>query len=266
MSVTHESIHSPTPPAAISGDGPLTDDDLLLALKALTPGVRIEDAIAQLGIAAYSVSFAKIAAPRLRAAREHAGRNPVGAGLGHLVVSVLQKAVVDTAATFDQTGEGSSSLPTALNMVCRHLKASPRSSERTAALALVAEIRRDAIENKTPELEYVRYLRNKWAAHSSMDISVDPWEPGKSVDFAKLELALQQMQKHFVELASLTEQVTALQGLEREGRRVDENTVRMGLDWEGFSRQALFLMGNHAENCATLLLDRIAPDLMRAEQ
>lgn len=264
-SVTPE-LNQPETPAAATGEGgPLTDEELLKALNALTPGERIEDTIAQLGLAAYSVSFAKIAAPRLDAAQKQAGSNPVGAGLKHLVVSVLQKAVVDVAATFDQTGDGSSSLSTALNMVCRHLKASPSSSERTAALKLVAGIRREAIESKTPEIEYVRYLRNKWAAHSSMDLSVDPWKPGKSVDFAKLEAALQQMQRHFVELASLIGQVTALEGLEREGRRVDENTVRMGLDWDGFGGQALHIMGSHGENSANSLMDRIEPGLTPAE-
>lgn len=236
-------------------DGPLTDDALRQALNALSPGIRIEDAIAQLGLALYSVAFAKTAVPRLETARDKVGKNPVGAGLDHLVASILQKAVLDTAATFDQTGEGSSSLATALNLITRHLKASPSSPECSAARDLVTEIRHDAIERKTPELEYVRYLRNKWAAHVSMDGAVDSWEPGKSINFTMLESALHQMQAHFHELATLIEQVTALEALEHDGRRLDENTYRVGLAWEGFSSQTSFVMGSHGENSANLLLE-----------
>lgn len=260
--MTFDSTQPANVPEQAGADGPLTDDALRQALDALSPGIRIEDAIGQLGLAAYSVAFARIAAPRLKTVRDQVGMNPVGAGLDHLIASILQKAVVDTAATFDQAGEGSSSLATALNLITRHLKSSPPSSERSAALALVQGIRHKAIESKTPELEYVRYLRNKWAAHVTLDRSVDSWEPGKSLDLAKLESALSQMQTHFHEVAILIKQVTALHNLERDGRRLDENTIRFGIDWEGFSSQALILMGSHGENSASRLLERIEPGLM----
>lgn len=266
---TQPAASDPTQPTTLSedaaADGPLTDDALRLALDELSPGIRIEETIAQLGLAAYSVAFARIAAPRLQIARDQIGKQPAGAGLDHLVASILQKAVLDTAAMIDQTGEGSSSLATALNLLTRHLKASPPSSERRAALALVQGIRHSAIENKTPELEYVRYLRNKWAAHVTLDRSVDPWEPGKSLDFAKLETALQQMQSHFHEMATLIQQVTALEALEHDGRKLSENSYRVGIAWEGFSSQALFLMGSHGENSARCLLERLEPGLTADE-
>ncbi|PTT69230.1 hypothetical protein [Arthrobacter sp. HMWF013] len=262
---THEAPEAATTLTTPGGVEPLDDEQLKAKLDALPPGVRIENAIAQLGHAAYSVSFAKVAAPRLRDASDRVGHNPVGAGLDHLVVSVLQKAVVDTASLFDQTGAGSNSLYRALDVVRTQLKDSPPSPERDAAIDLVNEIQDVGIQNKTPELKYVRHMRNKWAAHSSMDISVDPWGPGKSVDFGMLELAIRQMQHHFIELVILIQQVPALEGMEREGRRIDEKTVRMGIDWDGFGRQALAIMGGHAENSARLLLDRIEPELMQSE-
>lgn len=244
---------------------PLTDEAIRDALASLPPGIRIEETIAQLGLAAYSVAFAKIAAPRLEAFSEQVGKNPVGAGLNHLMISILQKAVLDSAATFDQTGEGTSSLATALNLITRRLKASPSTPERNAALALAGGIRERAIQNRTPELDYVRYMRNKWAAHVTYDRAVDQWEPGTSVDFDKLETALQQMQTHFLELTTLIEQVGVLEGLERDGRQLDQNTYRIGLGWEGFSSQALAIMGSHGENSARLLLETIEPGLKSVE-
>lgn len=240
---------------------PLTDEALRHALALLPPGIRIEEAIAQLGIAAYSVAFAKTASPRLQAVSEQIGKNPVAAGLNHLLNSILQKAVLDTAATFDQTGEGTSSLATALNLITRRLKASPSTPERKAALALADGIRKRAVQNRTPELEYVRYMRNKWAAHVTYDLVVDQWEPGASIDFRMLDTALQQMQIHFQELATLTEQVSALEGLEHDGRLLDNDTYRFGLGWEGFSSKALLIMASHGENSAKLLLGRIEPEL-----
>lgn len=266
VSGTDEAPKAATTLEVSDGVEPYDKEQLQKALDELPPGLRIENAIAQLAEAAHSVSFAKIAAPRLLAVSRQAGNNPLSAGLDHLVVSVLQKAVVDTASLFDQTGDGSNSLHNALAMVRRQLKASPKSPERDAALALVTEIQQGGIDNKTPELRYVQYMRNKWAAHSSMDIFVDPWKPGKSVDFDKLELAVQQMQNHFVELAILIQRVPALEGMERESRRIDEDTVRMGLAWHGFGRQAVTMMGDLAENSARLLMDRIEPALLPEER
>lgn len=161
-------------------------------------------------------------------------------------------------------GPGTNSLSTALNLIGRHLKGSAQSRERKAALSLVSDIRKRAIQNRTPELDYVRYLRNKWAAHSTMDRAVDPWEAGKSVDFAKLENGLEQMRQHFHELATLVAMVKSLGHLEDDGRRLTDTSYRMGLAWDGFSHIASQVMTPVGEDAAKQLMDRIEPALMAA--
>lgn len=252
-----EPIQNSDPLEVTTADAPLAREELREALDALPPGERIENVLAQLSLAARSVAFARVAAPRLQVLEGQRGNTPVASGLNHLIISVLRAAVLDTAAMIDQTGEGSNSIPTVLNILKRKLKDSPPSAERRAALDLVLEIRTTSIETRTPELDYVRYLRNKWAAHSTLDRSVDPWEPGKIVDFTKLESALEQMQAHFLDLARLAGQVTALQSLEADGRKTGENTIRIGLGWEGFGSDAVSFMGELGENSAGQLLDRI---------
>ncbi|WMY79419.1 hypothetical protein [Citricoccus sp. I39-566] len=199
----------------------------------------------------------------------------------------MQKAVLDIASIFDQTGEGSSSLPTALDLITRHLKSSTSGSlqERLAARDLVNQIRQDAIQNKSSEVEYVRYVRNKWAAHTSMDIHVDTWEDGKIIDFDKLEAALDQLRQHFLDLASLTTLVESVKDWAHDARRVDEKvdidvtqlsdpelaklardgrvtpqaTYKIGLDWEGALSWPVDFMGSIGKSAAQHLLERILP-------
>lgn len=240
---------------------PLSSEALRQALDALAPGVRIDEVLAQMGLAFYSLGFARAAAPRLRKVENQLQGQARGA-VKHLITCILQKVVIDAASTFDETGPGAMSLATALNLINRHLKISPGSPERAAALSLIREIRENALTKKSEELEYIRYLRNKWAAHATMDRAVDPWEDGKTIDFGKLEGGLEQMRQHFHSLATLIEMVTVLDHLEQDGRRIDESSVRMGLAWEGFSLIASPLMSSMGESAASELLDRVEPALI----
>ena len=242
--------------------GPLQGEDLHAALNALTAGERIDEVLAQLALASYSLGFARTAGPRLREAAERMNQGPTRSAVEHMVTCIVQKAVIDAFSTFDQTGEGTNSLNTALNVIKRHLDGDSPSRERDAALALVREIRSHAFEERTPKLVYVRYMRHKWAAHSTMDRSVDAWDDGKTVDFTKMEAGLEQMRLHFYELATLISMVPALQPLEGAGRRTDANRVRIGLGWEGFGQVASGLMTSLGDTAASQLLDTIEPALI----
>lgn len=237
---------------------PLSDDELRNALSQIHVGQRIEDAFAWYLHAGISLGFARTAAPVLRA-QAQALHGPISSALEHLAISLVQKAVLDASATYDQAGEGSSSLANALDLITRLLK-SPQtgsSGDRQAARRLVDELRQSVIVQKSPEWQAIRYWRNKWAGHRSVDAQVDPWAWDNPVSFGTIETGLEQMRVAFNEFAVLLTQLPALAGLHDEARRVDDSTIRMGISLEGTTSWSLSAVTAIGEEQAQVLLDRM---------
>lgn len=226
-------------------------------------GERLEDAFSAYLLACISLGFAQTAVPQLRQRSADIGHHPLASALDHLAISIAQKAVLDAAATYDQAGKGSSSLANALDLITRCLKdpAFGSAADRSAARQLVTEIRDSVITTKSPEMSAVRYWRNKWAGHRTIDPQVDPWAWENPIDFAVIKKGLDQMRAALREFALLLTQLPQLAFLQADARRVDDNTVRMGISLDGTTSWPIDSVLALGESQAQEFLDRTLPYL-----
>lgn len=88
-------------------------------------------------------------------------------------------------------------------------------------------------------LKYVRHLGNKWAAHASLDRTVDGWAGAdKSVDFRIVEDALARMVNAFQDLSVLMPMSKDLMDIEARANSPQEQpdgtvVVEMKVAWSG---------------------------------
>lgn len=242
--------------------GPLEDEALGMAIREIPIGKRLEEALARQLLACTSLGFARTAVPPLLG-RAAAARGPLSLALDHLAVSLTQKAVLDAAATYDQAGEGASSLANGLDLITRFLRDSGSLSrgDRGAARKLVDEIRSSAISQKSDELRSVQFWRNKWAGHRTVDAQIDPWAWDHPVDFGTVETALEQMQQAFHEFGVLLTQLPELARLHADAMRVNDKTIRMGLSLDGAASWPVDYMLSIGDQQAQEFLDRALPAL-----
>lgn len=191
--------------------------------------------------AVYSFYFAKRACPALdEFATGNAG--PLEMGVREVRNSLLKGAVIGVAATIDVTSGRTRSLPDALNALETDLhnrKSQQPDDEIIAALELLAYIRRQTNANEVGSLKYVRHLRNKWAGHSSLDLTVDGWAGAdRGVDFSIIEDALARMVNAFQDLSELVPMSKDLMDIEAQvtpPREQPDGTVvvEMKAAWSG---------------------------------
>lgn len=255
--------HKPTaaPPAL----APLQGAGLRQALDQIPVGMRLQEAFSCYLLACISLGFAQTAVPPLRHRAAEIGNHPLAAATNHLSVSLAQKAVLDAAATYDQAGEGSSSLANAITLISSHLRSSSSGStaDREAAQRLANEIRNSVIIQKSPEIKVVQYWRNKWAGHRAVDPQVDPWAWDNPLKFSTIEAGLEQMRTAFHEFALLLEQVPELASLQGRAQRIDDRTLRMGISLEGTSFWPIEATISIGAAQAQAFLDRTLPVLTR---
>lgn len=243
---------------------PLDDEALSMAIREIPIGKRLEEALAQQLLACTSLGFARTAVPALRGRAAEIARGPLSMALEHLAVSLTQKAVLDAAATYDKAGEGASSLANALDLITRFLRESSSSvspGDRDAARKLVDGIRLSAILQRSAELESLRFWRNKWAGHRTVDAQVDPWAGDHPVDFGTIQVALEQMRAAFHEFGLLLTQLPELARLHPDAMRVDDKTTLIGLSLDGAAAWPVDLMMSIGDQQAQLFLDRSLPTL-----
>lgn len=248
-----------TAPAA----SPLEGTELEQALGQVSVGRRVEEAFSCYLLACVSLGFAQTAVPPLRQRSAEIGHHPLSAAVEHVAVSIAQKAVLDAAATYDQAGEGASSLANALTLITRHLKSSTSGSaaDRKAAQQLVNDIRDSVITQKSPEIKAIQYWRNKWAGHRTVDPQVDPWSWDNPVNFSIIATGLEQTRTAFHEFALLLTQFPELASLQAEAQRIDDATFRMGISLKGAASWPIELTLQIGEAQAQEFLDRTLPVL-----
>jgi hypothetical protein len=163
-------------------------------------------------------------------------------GVREMRNSLLKGAVIGVAATIDVTSGRTRSLPDALNALETDLhnrKSQQPDDEIIAALELLAYIRRQTNANEVGSLKYVRHLRNKWAGHSSLDLTVDGWAGAdRGVDFSIIEDALARMVNAFQDLSELVPMSKDLMDIEAQvtpPREQPDGTVvvEMKAAWSG---------------------------------
>lgn len=242
---------------------PLDDEALLKAIGEIPIGKRLEKAFAQQLLACTSLGFAQTAVPALRERAAEIAGGPLSSALDHLAVSLTQKAVLDAAATYDKAGEGASSLANALDLITRFLKESSSVSkgDREAARKLVDGIRLSAISQRSAELKSLRFWRNKWAGHRTVDAQVDPWAGDHPVDFGTIQVALEQMRAAFHEFGLLLNELPELARLHPDAMRIDDRTTLIGLSLDGAAAWPVELMMSIGERQAQFFLDRALPTL-----
>ncbi|NRD62999.1 hypothetical protein HRD49_14715 [Corallococcus exiguus] len=248
----------------ISGP-PLTNADLDSLVGAISPESRVDQALANmLWGAVYLYYFAKRAHPRL--AVMAAERSVLRSAIRVVDTSLVKQAVIGIASTIDLTTGRTSSLPHALDALEAELNirlSKAFDTETAAAVELIQHIRGETNADTVLSLKYVRYFRNKWAGHSSLDRSVDSWAGADTtLNFSLLEDALVRMVNAFQNLGTLAPMSRELRDIEARGHAAEVQSdgtqrVRMAISWNGAAAMAL-VMREAAQKAAEAFLDQLA--------
>lgn len=246
-------------------DTPLTNPQLDSLVGAIAPESRVDQALVNmLSGAVYLYYFAKRAHPRL--AVMAAERGVLGPAIWVVDTSLVKQAVIGIASTIDLTTGRTSSLPHALDALEAELNtrlSKAFDTETEAAVELIQHIRGATNADTVLSLKYVRYLRNKWAGHSSLDRSVDSWAGADTtLHFPLLEDALVRMVNAFQNLGTLTPMSRELQDIEARGQAAEVQSdgtqrVRVPISWDGAAAMAL-VMREAAQKAADAFLDQLA--------
>lgn len=251
-------------PAIAKESKPLENAPLDAAVQALPAEKRIEEAYALILDAVYSYYFAKELYAKLdRLILSKSG--PLSSGLRMMRDAVVKSAVIGIAKTIDETTGRTRSLPHSLGALKRSLEDSPAGSneaDAAATIQLIEHIVSSTNPDKVKSLLYVRHIRNKWAGHSSWDLSVDTWPTGDGkLNFPLLEDGLVRMVNAFEEFGMLLSMSPYLQTLEEAATRDSDNldgteTFRVAISWKAAVPMA-HTMRDAGQNSARQILSQL---------
>lgn len=243
---------------------PLKNVPLDTAVEALPAEKRIEEAYALVLDAVYGYYFAKELDAKLgQLILSKSG--PLSSGLSMIRDAVVKNAVIGIAKTIDETTGRTRSLPHSLGALKRSLEDSSSGSnddDVEATIQLIEHIVSSTNPDKVKSLLYVRHIRNKWAGHSSWDLSVDTWPTGDGLlNFPLLEDGLVRMVNAFEEFGMLLRMSPYLQTLEDTARRVSDNpdgtgTFRVVVSWKAAVPMAR-AMRDAGQNSARQILNQL---------
>lgn len=146
--------------------------------------------------------------------RNYEGDDRLRGTFGYLSEQLLKQAVISVATAIDLTTGKSedgkkppgrtASLPHLLERIKKTLE--DLDTDASAELDLVEHIRKSVDPQKHLTLEYVQYMRNKWAGHASMDRRFDKWVQAKdSPSIPALEAALVRIVNAYEDFSDLVE-------------------------------------------------------------
>jgi hypothetical protein len=206
-------------PSALKADHglPMTNAVLKAQVEAKGAAFRVEEALGNLLANAVSpYYFAKRVCPALDELSD--GQNThLAESFRQVRNSLLKTAVIGIATTIDTVdkSEGRTrSIPHALHALKRDLttrQALQSDGDRAAAMELLNDLLERTDINRVVSLKYVKHVRNKWAGHSSLDLTIDGWaDADKSISWPILEDALVRMInifQDFSQLVSMSEEL-----------------------------------------------------------
>ena len=182
--------------------------------------------------------------------------------LERMCENLMKQAVTSIAATFDvDPRKRSMSLPHAISVLEDALANSGK--DVTAEKALLQDIKQSVNADLVVSLRYVRHMRNKWAAHASLDRSFDDWADGdRHLSLPLVEEALVHMINAYQDLSTLIPLSDDLAALaDPQPPAVQQlpdgsSTVAMQIDWSSIKVWApVFQL--FAQREAEALLERL---------
>jgi hypothetical protein len=178
--------------------------------------------------------------------RNYEGDDRLQGTFGYLSEQLLKQAVISVATAIDLTTGKSedgkkppgrtASLPHLLERIKKTLE--DLDTDASAELDLVEHIRKSVDPQKHLTLEYVQYMRNKWAGHASMDRRFDKWVQAKdSPSIPALEAALVRIVNAYEDFSDLVEMSDTLTEKTTKPKQVPtingdgHKTWTMTVDW-----------------------------------
>lgn len=236
-------FEDPLPP--LEGER-VTNSDLDVAVSNVPEHERVELSQQNLLLhAVYDFYFAKHFLRHTQTA-DYEGDDRLQEGLEYQSWQLMKQAVIGVATTIDitttkpepgQTPVGrTASLPHMLDKLRSTLEAN--AANHADELDLLSTIKANVNPQKNSELEYVQYMRNKWAGHASLDRSFDQWaQAGSLVKIAHVEAALVRVVNAYEDFSDLVRMSAPLDSVVKKPKqapRIDENgheTWQMTVDW-----------------------------------
>lgn len=178
--------------------------------------------------------------------RNYEGDDRLQGTFGYLSEQLLKQAVISVATTIDLTTGKSedgkkppgrtASLPHLLERIKKTLE--DLDTDASAELELVEHIRKSVDPQRHLTLEYVQYMRNKWAGHASMDRRFDKWVQAKdSPSIPAVEAALVRIVNAYEDFSDLVEMSDTLTEKTTKPKQVltinadGHKTWTMTVDW-----------------------------------
>ncbi|WP_017200716.1 hypothetical protein [Arthrobacter sp. M2012083] len=125
---------------------------------------------------------------------------------------LMRVAVLNIASINDQSPR-TKSLPNTI-LVLRLALANSQEEEAKTAISLLDEISRSINPDTQIPLKYVRYMRNKWAGHASLDRQVDEWASADST------LSLPLIEEGLTRLVNAHQDLSEVLNMSEEAQKV----------------------------------------------
>lgn len=174
---------------------------------------------------------------------------------GYLSHQMFKQAVISVATTIDLTTgkpvDGkkppgrTASMPHLLERIKKTLE--DLDTDASAELELVEHIRQSIDPQKHRTLEYVQYMRNKWAGHASMDRRFDTWVADDSLSIPAVEAALVRIVNAYEDFSDLVKMSDTLTEMIKKPKQVPTinsdgtKTWKMTVNWSSIRTFAPFL-------------------------
>lgn len=166
---------------------------------------------------------------------DYQGDDRLQGTFGYLSHQMLKQAVISVATTIDLTTgkpvDGkkppgrTASMPHLLERIGKTLE--DLDTDANAELELIELIRESVDPQKHLTLEYVQYMRNKWAGHASMDRRFDTWvQANDSLSIPAVEAALVRIVNAYEDFSDLVEMSDTL----TEKTKTPEQTPTINAD------------------------------------
>ncbi|MGO4383407.1 hypothetical protein [Specibacter sp. RAF43] len=177
---------------------------------------------------------------------DYEGDDRLQGTFGYLSHQMLKQAVISVATTIDLTTgkpvDGkkppgrTASMPHLLERIKKTLE--DLDTDASAELELVEHIRKSMDPQKHLTLEYVQYMRNKWAGHASMDRRFDTWmQANDSPSIPAVEAALVRIVNAYEDFSDLVEMSDTLTEKTKKPQQTPtinadgQKTRKMTVDW-----------------------------------